>query len=40
MNVTEHCEEPSVQEPPLLKEPVEFDVNDTVPVGDEPVIVG
>jgi len=36
VNVTEHCDEPRLQEPPLLKEPVEFDVNVTVPVGDEP----
>ena len=36
MNVTEHFEELSVQEPLLLKEPVEFAVKDTVPVGDEP----
>ena len=35
--MTEHCDEPpSVQEPPLLKEPVEFDANVTAPVGDEP----
>ncbi|SMH72155.1 protein of unknown function [Candidatus Nitrosotalea okcheonensis] len=37
MNVTEHFAELSVQEPALLKEPVEFDANVTVPVGDEPV---
>ena len=36
VNVTEHFEELSVQEPPLLKEPVELDVKDTVPDGDEP----